>query len=48
MRVTTLLQETLISFPLRDQIISEGVQEVPTFRDFWYQDGITKFGDHEF
>ena len=24
------------------------VQEVPAFRDFWYQKGITKFGDHEF
>ena len=24
------------------------VQEVPKFRDFWYQKGITKFGDHEF
>ena len=24
------------------------LQEVPAFRDFWYQKGITKFGDHEF
>ena len=24
------------------------IQEVPAFRDFWYQNGITKFGDHEF
>ena len=24
------------------------IQEVPAFRDFWYQKGITKFGDHEF
>ena len=24
------------------------VQDVPAFRDFWYQKGITKFGDHEF
>ena len=24
------------------------VQEVPTFRDFWYQKGITKLGDHKF
>ena len=24
------------------------LQEVPAFRDFWCQKGITKFGDHEF
>ena len=24
------------------------IQEVPEFCDFWYQKGITKFGDHEF
>ena len=24
------------------------IQEVPAFRDFWYQKGITKFGDHKF
>ena len=24
------------------------IQEVPTFRDFWYQKGIMKFGDHKF
>ena len=24
------------------------LQEVPTFRDFWYQRLIMKFGDHEF
>ena len=23
------------------------IQEVPTFRDFWYQKGITKLGDPE-
>ena len=24
------------------------LQEVPAFCDFWYQKGITKFGDHKF
>ena len=26
----------------------ELLQEVPAFRDFWHQKGITKFGDHKF
>ena len=28
--------------------LSIRIQEVPTFRDFWCQKGITKFRDHEF
>ena len=29
-------------------LLRDVLQEVPAFRDFWYQRGITKFGDHEF
>ena len=30
------------------QTLQPIIQEVPAFHDFWYQKGITKFGDHEF
>ena len=40
------LSERHLKDPNGFQIVM--IQEVPAFRNFWYQKGITKFGNHKF